>query len=73
MVGFGRVSVIYPGKGFNHFSQNRHEEGCSSHGEEIDVGHHRPRYRNGKGISGVRIDQHPKAMEETDKKEDETE
>ena len=73
MISLCRVRRSRPRKRFDHPSKKGHEDSCSSHGEEIDVGHHCPRYRNGKGISGVSIDQHPKAMEETDKEEDETE
>ena len=36
-----RIRVIRVAEGLNHSSQGRHEDGCSSHGEEIDPGRDR--------------------------------
>jgi len=39
VISFGGVCMIASGKGFDYPSQKGHENGCPSHGEEINQGH----------------------------------
>ena len=40
VISLGWVRMTLAGEGFDYFSQKRHEDGCSGHGEEIDPCHH---------------------------------
>jgi len=40
MISLSWIGVTDTGEGFDYFSQKRHEDGCSGHGEEIDPCHH---------------------------------
>ena len=64
--------MISTGEGLNDFSQRRHEESPSCHCEKIDPCHHCGGNGNGEEFLRVGVNNHPKAAEKTDKKENET-
>ncbi len=70
MVGFGWIRVIRKLKALDDLSQERHEDCDSGHVKEIDPGHHRTGDREGKEFLDVRIDPHPKGVEEADEEEE---
>lgn len=70
MVGFRWIRVIRKLKALDDLSEEGHEDCDSSHVKEIDPGHHRARDREGKEFLDVRIDPHPKGVEEAYEEEE---
>ena len=63
--------MIASGKRFDYPSQKGHEDGCPSHGEEINHCHGCACNGDGKEFLCMGVDDHPKTAEETDGEEDE--
>lgn len=70
MIGFRWIRVIRKLKAPDDLSQERHEDRDSSHVKEIDPCHHRTGDGEGKEFLDVRIDPHPKGVEEAHEEEE---
>ena len=70
VVGLSRVRASIMGERLNDLSQNRHEESCASHGEEINHSDDSARDGNREKVFGVRKEEHSEAGEKPHKKEE---